>query len=471
MNKRIIFIVMMLILTFSLAACNSSDDEIASIVVNNPYGENGEKVVFDYSEQNQIVFKGENGLSYWLVNKAGKAELVTYDQDLPSLFEDNNGVRTYYFIAEGEQHSFKIYIKPEIPVEDNTIVMLSIRYSAENVVHNIGQKFNPIGMEVYAIEKDGDIQALHNTLSEEAFIALFDDNDYNPMGNEGWNNQISYQVSISYGGISEEFNAYVAGGEKPITTENLKNIFDWIFVIPISYIMAFFGGLMGNSFALAILFTTIVVRTLAWPIYAKSNDMSLKMNLAQPDMQRVQMKYATRKDPQSQQQMQMEMMQVYKKHGISALGCLFPFLQMPIFIAMFNVVRRITVEGGMFTDSVAHTGFLGVNIASLDVDIFNYIFAGIVGATMFLLQLIAQKKPAYQKKTTTHNNPQAMQTEKTMKYMMYFMVVMMVFASFNSKSLALYWIFGNIYSLGQTYINRKMAEKKHLKLQENQILG
>lgn len=356
MNKRIIFIVMMLVLTLSLAACNSSDDNIASIVVNNPYGENGEKVVFDFDEQNQIVFKGDKGLSYWTINEAGIATLVTYDGDLPPSFKENNGVRTYYFIAEGEQHSFKIYIKPEVPVEDNTIVMLSIRYSAENVTHHLGKMFNPIGMEVYAIEKDGGIQALHNTLSEDDFIALFDDYGYEPLDADGFKDKISYPVSVTYGGVSEELSIYVAGGERPVTTKD-ANIFDWIFVIPISYIMAFFGGLMGNSFALGILFTTIVVRTLAWPIYAKSNDMSLKMNLAQPDMQRVQMKYSTRKDPQSQQQMQMEMMQVYKKHGISALGCLFPFLQMPIFIAMYGVVRRITIEGGMFTESVGHTGF------------------------------------------------------------------------------------------------------------------
>ncbi len=74
-----------------------------------------------------------------------------------------------------------------------------------------------------------------------------------------------------------------------------------------------------------------------------------KMNLAQPDMQRVQAKYATKKDPQSQQQMQMEMMQVYKKHGINAFGCLMPFLQMPIFIAMYAVVRRITLKGGIWS--------------------------------------------------------------------------------------------------------------------------
>jgi YidC/Oxa1 family membrane protein insertase len=236
--------------------------------------------------------------------------------------------------------------------------------------------------------------------------------------------------------------------------------------------MQFFASIFGNNFAIGILLTTIVVRTLAWPIYAKSNDMSIKMNLAQPDMQRVQNKYAARKDPQSQQQMQMEMMQVYKKHGISVFGCLMPFLQMPIFIAMYGVVRRIALPGGMYTDAVTNTNFLGINLANGNDGIIGMVLAGIVGGTMFLLQRISMKKPAYAKNTGRQNlNPQAQQTEKTMKYVSYFMVIMMAFASYSSNALALYWIFGNIYSLGQTLINRKLNEKKHEALRQKQILG
>jgi YidC/Oxa1 family membrane protein insertase len=229
---------------------------------------------------------------------------------------------------------------------------------------------------------------------------------------------------------------------------------------------------MGNSFALGILFTTIVVRTLAWPIYAKSNDMSIKMNVAQPDMARLQAKYATRKDPQSQQQMQMEMMQIYKKHGINIFGCLMPFLQMPIFIAMYGVVRRVTLEGGMYANSITNTNFFGINLANQQDGIIGMTLAALVGGTMYLLQHISMKKPAYAKNTAKHvPNPQAEQTEKTMKFVSYFMVIMMAFASYQSNALALYWIFGNIYSLGQTLLNRKLNEKKHEQLKQKQLMG
>ena len=72
---------------------------------------------------------------------------------------------------------------------------------------------------------------------------------------------------------------------------------------PVALVCSTIGKWCGNSFFWGIFFTTIIVRTLAWPIYSKQNGMSLKMQLMQPEMAKIQRKYAARKDPQSQQQM------------------------------------------------------------------------------------------------------------------------------------------------------------------------
>lgn len=248
--------------------------------------------------------------------------------------------------------------------------------------------------------------------------------------------------------------------------------FKWIYKISwwIAAIMGFFGKMFGNSFGWAIIFTTLVVRTIAWPIYAKSNDMSLKMKIAQPEIQKVQMKYALRKDPASQQRMQLELMQVYKKHKINFLGCLLPFLQMPIFISMYRVVTSIVLEGGKYTNSVSNSMFLGINLAATESSWVNYVFAIIVGGTMFLLQTISTKQPKFMKNTGRQNlDEKAQQQEKTMKFVSYFMVFMMVIASFSSVSLAFYWIIGNIYSLGQTLLGRKLQEIKYYKSQDEII--
>ncbi|MBN2299700.1 MAG: membrane protein insertase YidC [Acholeplasmataceae bacterium] len=475
MGKRIFFIAVIFMLILSLASCSGGEDPVTMIVVNNPIGDTMayDKLVFTSDEADSIVFKGDNGLSYWALTEAGTGSLVNYEGSLPigeNVTTDDNGVRTYTFDVDGISASFQIYVIPETlngSVDD--IVMTAFRYEKDNVLYQQGEEFNSSGLMAYVVYRDGTVEELNG--SEAAVAQLFDVNGYTPANADGFNNKVSYTVTFAYQDYSHDFDVYVAGGERPLSTAN-ANFFDWVLVIPVAFVMNFFAGFFGNSFAIGILFTTIIVRTLAWPIYAKSNDLSIKMNVAQPDMQRVQAKYATRKDPQSQQMMQMEMMQVYKKHGINVLGCLMPFLQMPIFIAMYGVVRRITIPGGLYVDNVANTNFLGINLANGQDGIIGMILAGIVGATMFLLQRISMKKPSYAKNTVSHNaNAQAAQTQKTMKYVSYFMVVMMAFASFQSNALALYWIFGNIYSLGQTVINRRLNEKKHEQLQQKQLMG
>ena len=275
----------------------------------------------------------------------------------------------------------------------------------------------------------------------------------------------------------------------PLNEWSEENFFGKILTWPIAWVMHLIGSIFpSGQFAWGILFTTIIVRTIAWPIYAKSNDMSLKMAVAQPDIQRVQMKYANRKDPQSQQRMQQELMAVYKKHKINFLGCFMPFVQMPIFMAMYEVVRRMPVVTETITNpklALTDASFLGIENC-LNIGVYGstgetaalwsapfwvgIALAALVGGTMWLLNYFSQKKPSYQKNTSTHNQQPANDMAKSMKIMQYFMIVMMVVASLSNNGLALYWVVGNIYSIGQGFVNRFLNEKKYYKMkQENSI--
>ena len=268
-----------------------------------------------------------------------------------------------------------------------------------------------------------------------------------------------------------------------------KDILGWLLVWPIGWVMHLIGSIFpAGQFAWGLLFTTIIVRTLAWPIYAKTNDMSLKMNIAQPELQKIQAKYANKKDPQSQQRMQQETMAVYKKYKINFLGCFAPLIQMPIFMAMYTVVRRITV-GATETNAAAlaltdtaffgidnclSVGIMGVEGSDLVAEpgspafIVGIILAVLVGVSMWLLNYFSQKKPRYMKNTYKHNTtPENNQMAGTMKFMSYFMIVMMVMASLSNNGLALYWVFGNIYSIIQGFINRYISEKKYYKMKNS----
>jgi len=280
---------------------------------------------------------------------------------------------------------------------------------------------------------------------------------------------------------------------RPITFDGeVANWFDWILVIPVGWIMQLFAGLFGNNFGIGIIITTIIIRTVAWPIYAKSNDLSIKMAIAQPEIARIQAKYANRKDRESQQKMQMETAQVYKKHKINMLGCLMPLIQMPIFIAVYQVVQRIwikeqlvddvVVATGVWADKVANMNFLGIDLSKsgnlqalfgqAEGDWKGWLLAFIVAGTSALLNWLSTRKPSYQKDTSKYGpqSDQAAQSKKMMKYMQIFMVIMMFSISLGSNSLALYWVVGNTYSIGQNLINRKVSEAKYHKMKNKDLV-
>ena len=257
---------------------------------------------------------------------------------------------------------------------------------------------------------------------------------------------------------------------------------------PIAFVCSTIGKALGNSFFWGILFTTLIVRTLAWPIYSRQNSMSLKMTLMNPELTKLQRKYANRKDPQSQQQMQMEMMKIYKKYKVNPLGCILPmFIQFPIFMAMYEVVNRINatttvnvngvdiVQYGQFALENTkvfgifelNTGFFEAT-ASMPDKIFALVIAIAFGALNLLSQKLASKKPSYMKDYASNRvqTQQQEQQQKQMKMMSYMMTGMFVFMSLQSTSLALYWLIGAVYQLFQSFVGRKINEKNYLKSQQ-----
>lgn len=84
---------------------------------------------------------------------------------------------------------------------------------------------------------------------------------------------------------------------KPI--EGWNGILD-ILVWPIAALMWAIGKTVGfGYYGLVIIIATIIVRTLAWPIYAKTNDMSLKMQLMAPTKQKLKKNTETKTTPKA----------------------------------------------------------------------------------------------------------------------------------------------------------------------------
>ena len=167
-----------------------------------------------------------------------------------------------------------------------------------------------------------------------------------------------------------------------------------------------------NNWGLAIIFLTIIVKLLTWPLSAKAYTSMGKMRVLQPKQLEIQARHADDKQKAGQ-----EMMELYKREGVNPLGgCLPMFLQMPFFLAFYWVLLE--------TVQLRHSGFLWLDdLSAMD----PYFILPILNALgMYWSQQMTPSPP----------NADPMQAN-----MMKFMPVMfgVMFAWFPS-GLVLYWL-------------------------------
>ena len=189
---------------------------------------------------------------------------------------------------------------------------------------------------------------------------------------------------------------------------------------------------LGIGYGWVLILFGVLVRVVLWPFNAKAMRSQLKNMELQPRIKEIQEKYKN-----NPEQMQKEMMKLYKEGFNPVGGCLPMLVPFPVLIALFFVFQS-TIE------------FRGVEFLWLpDLSRFDplYILPVLLGITMFLQQWITTKStPA------NAQNPQ-------MKMMMYFMPLFMtvIFLRFAS-GLNLYYVAQNIASIPQSL--QLMQERK-----------
>ena len=173
---------------------------------------------------------------------------------------------------------------------------------------------------------------------------------------------------------------------------------DWIFDI-----INFFHGLVGD-WGLAIIIITVIFRIIVSPLMHKQAKSNFKMQKIQPQLSKLQEKYAG-----DQVRLNQEMQKLYAEAKFNPLaGCLPMLLQMPIFIALFQVLRemgsREEVQNFTFYNLVPNltespSGALGQGIGTfVPYLILMIIFAG---ATFFpMIQQQLKNKDSKQRNQT-----------------------------------------------------------------------
>ncbi len=108
-------------------------------------------------------------------------------------------------------------------------------------------------------------------------------------------------------------------------------------------IYRFLNGLFGiQNLGLCIILFSIIIFMLMLPLQIKQQKFSKMSAVMQPEIQKIQAKYKGKKDQESMMRMNEETQVVYQKYGVSPTGsCLQLIIQMPILLALWQVIYRI----------------------------------------------------------------------------------------------------------------------------------
>ena len=112
-----------------------------------------------------------------------------------------------------------------------------------------------------------------------------------------------------------------------------------------------------HNVGLCIILFTLISKLILLPLTMKQQR-SMKINqIAQPEMNKITKKYRNKKDQASMMKQQEEMQKVYEKYGTSPTGgCLTTFIQFPIIMALYYVIRAVEVYIPQISKDVATIG-------------------------------------------------------------------------------------------------------------------
>ena len=181
-----------------------------------------------------------------------------------------------------------------------------------------------------------------------------------------------------------------------------------------------------KNFGLVIVLFSLMVKLILHPLNRQQLEMQRKMQLLQPEMEKLGKKY--KDDPQA---LNKEMMDLYKSFGLNPAGCFLPLIvQLPLFMALYNMLLTAI--------DFRQAAFI-FWIRDLSIKDPYYVLPIVMGA-MFLIQSLITS------------------TDPRNRMMSIFMPVFFTFIFLNFPSgLQLYWLSFNLFSIIESLWYRKRS--------------
>lgn len=237
-------------------------------------------------------------------------------------------------------------------------------------------------------------------------------------------------------------------------------LWETIFIKPLSWFIVKVGEILGN-YGLAIIAVTLIIRLIIFPISKKSALQSENMKFAQKDLEKLERKYRGRDSQEDQMMKAQEMMGIYKKYEINPMaGCLFAFIQMPLFFAFLESLNRLPIvfEGKFLGFNLGMSPFVKLFGGSFDFSVFADSFTN-GGWIYLLLPILVGLTTFFSFKLNSGVSSGSEEQQHQMKTMMNVMLVFIVITSFTMPtSIIIYWITGSLFTIVQAEVIRRMKE-------------
>lgn len=198
---------------------------------------------------------------------------------------------------------------------------------------------------------------------------------------------------------------------------------------------------VGFTWAWSIVVLTILVRVLLVPLTIKQIHSMQSLQLHAPEMKAIQQRYKSDRQKQSE-----ELMKFYRENKINPYASCLPIvLQIPIFIALFYVLRGF--ENEIFPNFPESTlGWLNL------VDITENTGVG-WGPVLLVVYVVSQLTSTWLMSTSMQSNAQ--------RYMLMALPVFFIpFIIRFPSGLMIYWLTTNLWTTGQGIVTRRLMPKR-----------
>lgn len=243
---------------------------------------------------------------------------------------------------------------------------------------------------------------------------------------------------------------------KVFNTKNYSGLWETIFVSPIAWAIVNLGKLVKN-YGLSVMFIGVLIRLLLMPLAYKTQKQSENLRKAQPEIERIEKKYANKTDSESMMQKSQETMMIYQKYKINPVGsCLVSFIQLPLFFAFLEAINRVPAifEGSLWSLQLGTTPMIGIKSGNYGYIILIVL---IILTTYFSFKL-------------SMNNGMNSEQQKQMSFMTTFMLIFISIASFSlPTAIALYWCATNGLNVIQTLLFKHINSDKPKKNKKEKI--